>query len=103
MQASIVELTAKCAELELQVTERDALLAEARAFVEQAEMDSTTANTTRCPHGMPIDENVCGICSEGRPNQPQPETGDIQKTAIPPQVLQRRKARTLALLSLSGE
>lgn len=21
-----------------------------------------------CPHGMPLAENVCGICSEGRPN-----------------------------------
>lgn len=21
-----------------------------------------------CPHGMPLDENVCGPCSEGRPN-----------------------------------
>jgi hypothetical protein len=21
-----------------------------------------------CPHGMPLADNICGICSEGRPN-----------------------------------
>ena len=23
-----------------------------------------------CPHGMPLAENVCGPCSQGRPNTP---------------------------------
>lgn len=23
-----------------------------------------------CPHGMPLAENTCGPCSEGRPNSP---------------------------------
>jgi hypothetical protein len=27
-------------------------------------------NTELCPHGMPLAENVCGPCSQGRPNQP---------------------------------
>jgi hypothetical protein len=26
-----------------------------------------------CPHGMPIADNVCGPCSEGRPNRRAPE------------------------------
>lgn len=24
----------------------------------------------RCPHGMPLAENICGPCSMGRPNNP---------------------------------
>lgn len=29
-----------------------------------------------CPHGMPLAENTCGPCSEGRPNaQPEPDLG----------------------------
>lgn len=27
-----------------------------------------------CPHGMPLDENVCGPCSKGAPNKPAQET-----------------------------
>jgi hypothetical protein len=29
-----------------------------------------------CPHGMPLAENVCGPCSQGRPNKPAAETSD---------------------------
>lgn len=25
-----------------------------------------------CPHGMPLAENICGPCSEGRPNRAVP-------------------------------
>src|SRR4051812_12214021 len=26
-------------------------------------------NLARCPHGMPLAENICGPCSHGRPNR----------------------------------
>lgn len=37
---------------------------------ESLDMHFGTAQETRalCPHGMPLAENVCGPCSEGRPN-----------------------------------
>lgn len=32
--------------------------------------DSPSLETSAlCPHGMPLAENVCGPCSEGRPNR----------------------------------
>lgn len=30
-----------------------------------------------CPHGMPLAENICGPCSQGRPNRPAPETAAV--------------------------
>lgn len=27
---------------------------------------------TLCPHGMPLADNICGPCSEGRPNRVEP-------------------------------
>lgn len=30
-----------------------------------------------CPHGMPLADNVCGICSEGRPNRAAGETSAV--------------------------
>lgn len=30
-----------------------------------------------CPHGMPWAQNICGPCSEGRPNLRPPTSGDV--------------------------
>lgn len=34
---------------------------------------SDDASRRLCPHGMPLADNVCGPCSEGRPNRCEPE------------------------------
>lgn len=34
-----------------------------------AEVHGATATPALCPHGMPLADNVCGPCSEGRPNK----------------------------------
>jgi hypothetical protein len=34
---------------------------------------SDDASQRLCPHGMPLADNVCGPCSEGRPNRCAPE------------------------------
>jgi hypothetical protein len=43
-----------------------------RALQEESPAQETSA---LCPHGMPRAENVCGPCSEGRPNRK--ETGTV--------------------------
>jgi len=34
-----------------------------------------------CPHGMPLFENVCGICSQGKPNRPPQKANEPTRPA----------------------
>lgn len=47
---------------------------DARATADAIAKYYATRFDALCPHGMPLAENICGPCSQGRPNRPAVET-----------------------------
>lgn len=52
----------------------------------------------RCPHGLPLADNVCGPCSKGKPNRSRGrpsltgETGQRYQVTIPPTIADKIRA-----------